>query len=197
MGLFFLLLGPSGVGKGTVMSRFKEDHPEFIYPRSVTTRPMRPGEKEGDMYYFVSQEQFDQYIEQNKLLEWALVHGMHRYGVLKEEVVSALHQGEIVLREVDVAGYQSILKTEVQDRVIAIFILPPSLENLKQRIIQRSPLSEAELAARLEDVEREIEIGKACDYHLVSQENRQENTYREIEQIILNAVKKETHPESV
>lgn len=194
MGLFFLLLGPSGVGKGTVMNMLKQHHPEFVYPRSVTTRPMRSGEKEGDMYYFILPEQFDRYIEQDKLLEWAWVHGTQRYGVLKAEVVAALNEGKTVLREVDVAGYHSILRTEVKDQVIAIFIMPTSLENLKERIVRRSPIDENELAARLDDVAREIEAGKSCDYHVVSHENHQKEVYEEIERIILEKIRESRSP---
>ncbi len=189
-GLFFLIMGPSGVGKGTVMQMLRERHPEFVFPRSMTTRPPRPGEQEGVMYFFVSDEDFDVAIAQEQLLEWAVVHQYQRYGVLRSEVEGPLEQGKVVVREVDVAGWRTIMESSLRDRVVSVFIMPPSPEALKERILKRSPVGEAELAARLLDVALETEAGRSCDYHVVSHENRQDEVYREVEAAIVAEMRK-------
>jgi guanylate kinase len=190
VGKLFLLSGPSGVGKGTVQKMLKEQHPEFIYPLSVTTRIPRPGEKDGEIYHFVSNEQFDQYIQNEELLEWATVHQYDRYGTLKDPIVQALQEGHIVIREVDVQGWKTIGQSEIQGNVVSIFILPPSLEALKQRIIKRAPISPQELDARLQDMTMEMEYAKDYTYRVISEENQQERVYQEVEHIILSEIQK-------
>jgi guanylate kinase len=190
VGKLFLLSGPSGVGKGTVQKMLKEQHPEFIYPLSVTTRIPRPGEKDGEIYHFVSNEQFDQYIQNEELLEWATVHQYDRYGTLKDPIVQALQEGHIVIREVDVQGWKTIGQSEIQGNVVSIFILPPSLEALKQRILKRAPISPQELDARLQDMTVEMEYAKDYTYRVISEENQQERVYQEVEHIILSEIQK-------
>lgn len=186
----FLIIGPSGVGKGTMLSMLRERHSEFVFPLSVTTRKKRLGEKEGEIYNFVTQEQFDNHLKNNDLLEWAVVHKTDRYGILKKEVFDAFKEGKTVVREVDVQGWKSILKTEIAEKTVSIFIMPPSLENLKQRIIKRAPISDDELETRLLDAEMEIKKGVDCDYHPISDENEQEKLYEEIESIIMQEMEK-------
>ena len=185
-GKLFLILGPSGVGKSTVIEMLKERHTDFFYPVSVTTREKRPHERDGNIYFFVSDEQFDQYIDQDDLLEWATIHTLYRSGTRKKEIVDALSEQKTVIREVNIDGGKSILESDIREKVVTIFILPPSLEHIKQRIINRSPLSDEELQARLEDVKMEMEYGETCDYRVVSEENQQEKVYAEIEKIILD-----------
>ncbi len=189
-GKVFLLLGPSGVGKGTIERMLKERHPEFCYPLSVTTRSPRTGEQEGEVYHFVSAADFDAFIAGDKLLEWAVVHQTDRYGILKEPVVEAIEEGRVVIREVDVQGWRKILQSEIADRVVSIFILPPSLALLKQRIVKRSAISEEELGRRLQDVQIEIDAGTTANYHVVSEENMQEKAYAQVERIILDEMQK-------
>ena len=168
----------------------KARHPEFIYPLSVTTRSPRPDEQNGQTYYFVTNQQFDHYIQQGALLEWATVHQYDRYGTLKNPIVQALQEGYIVIREVDVQGWKTIGQSEIQGNVVSIFILPPSLEALKQRILKRAPISPQELDARLQDMTVEMEYAKDYTYRVISEENQQERVYQEVEHIILSEIQK-------
>src|SRR3989338_3507170 len=94
-----LIIGPSGVGKSVILRTLREAHPELHFPRSATTRPRRDGEG-NELYRFVSDEEFDQLIADNQFLEWAIVHGGERYGTLTEEIIPAIEEGKIVVREV-------------------------------------------------------------------------------------------------
>ena len=190
-GKLFLLSGPSGVGKGTVQKMLKEKHPEFIYPLSITTRTPRPGERDGEIYHFISNEQFDHYIQNEELLEWATVHQYDRYGTLKDPILKALTEGNVVIREVDVQGWKTIMQSDIQREVVSIFIRPPSLEALKQRIIQRAPINDKELDARLKDVATEMEYAQEYTHQIISEENQQENVYKEVEEIIVREMKEQ------
>jgi guanylate kinase len=190
VGKLFLLSGPSGVGKGTILTMLKARHPEFIYPLSVTTRSPRPDEKNGQTYYFVTNQQFDHYIQQGALLEWATVHQYDRYGILKAPIMEALQNNKTIIREVDVQGWKTIMQSEIHSDVISIFILPPSLEVLKQRILKRAPISPQELDTRLQDMTMEMEYAKDYTYRVISEENQQERVYQEIEHIILSEIQK-------
>ena len=106
-GKLILIIGPSGVGKSVVLQALKERHPELHFPRSATTRPKREGEGD-DLYHFVSEEEFDRLIEENKVLEWAVVHGGARYGTLVDEIIPSVEEGKVVVREVDVQGFDSV-----------------------------------------------------------------------------------------
>jgi len=180
----FLMLGPSGVGKSTILREVKAKHPEFFFPVSVTTRAPRVGEVDGLQYHFVRSEEFDTYLREDRLLEWAVVHQTDRYGVLKDNVVEALDAGTSVFREVNVEGCAKIRATDLRSRVVTVFIMPPSLEILQARIKARSPISEAELAARMQDVAEEMEYGKTCDYRITSVEGQPELVYRAVEAAI-------------
>ena len=163
---FILVIGPSGVGKGTMLQLLRERHPEVVFPISATTRDPRPGEKEGETYYFISKEDFESKIEENEFLEYACVHGKNYYGTLKKQIVDALDEGKTVVREIDYQGYLSVLKTDLAPRVKSIFILPPSIERLKERIRDRAPISEEELDARMESLQKEIAVAEECDVQL-------------------------------
>jgi guanylate kinase len=191
-GKLFLLMGPSGTGKDTLEKMLKQRHPNFLFPCSVTTRSPRPGEIAGENYYFVSQEQFEQYVHDNALLEWAVIHQTQRSGILARDVLDGLAAGKTVIRQVDVQGWQKILqnRAELRPRLISIFLLPPSLEILEQRIHKRAPITAEELKHRMESIQRELLFASQADYRVVSEENEQEKIYEQIEQIILQEMKK-------
>ncbi|MBT4021195.1 guanylate kinase, partial [Candidatus Peribacteria bacterium] len=99
-GKLVLIIGPSGVGKSVILKKLKERHPELHFPRSATTRQKREGE--GDqLYKFLSDDEFDQLVESQEILEWAIVHEGAKYGTLIEEIVPHIKEGKIVIREVD------------------------------------------------------------------------------------------------
>ena len=98
-GLLVIISGPSGAGKGTVIQHLKEDYPEFIYPISHTTREIRPGEKDGEVYHFISKAKFESGIRKGEFLEFARVHKNNYYGTLKKTIVDALKMGKVIIRE--------------------------------------------------------------------------------------------------
>lgn len=169
--MLFLILGPSGVGKGTQIELLKERHPEYVFPKSITTRQMRPQESQGEPYFFISDEEFDKHIEDNDFLEWAEVHKTARYGTLKKPIEDALEDEKTVIKELDIQGLIQIKKT-IEDKDLelfeknlrAIFIMPPNEKTLIERITKRSKIKEAELHERLESAKKEIEQADICNY---------------------------------
>lgn len=190
-GVFILIIGPSGVGKGTVIAKIKEKHPEFVYPISATTRPQRPNEKEGDVYHFWNKDQFEKAVYDGDFLEWAIVHKDYCYGTLKKPIMEALEAGKVVLRELDVQGFQSIRERLKDENLVTIFISPPSFDALKERILKRGEMEPEVLEKRLESARKELEISKECDHIVVNPEGKVEEAVAEIEGIIKEAIDRE------
>lgn len=190
--MLFLLLGPSGVGKGTQINLLKERHPEYIFPKSITTRKMRPGESQGNPYHFISDEEFDQHIKNGDFLEWAQVHQAARYGTLRKPIEDALQENKTVIKELDIQGLVQIQKTldeggfdELKKRLRSIFIMPPNEETLIKRITQRSEIKERELNARLESARREIAQANLCTSVIeTSEDDSIEEVYNKLLTII-------------
>lgn len=190
--MLFLLLGPSGVGKGTQVNLLKERHPELIFPKSIATRKMRPGESEGNPYHFVSDEKFDELIRENAFLEWAEVHKAARYGTLLEPIETALKQGKTVMKELDIQGLITIKSNLekagnelIKTNLCSIFLMPPDEETLIKRITQRSVIKERELNARMESAKREIQQAGICDVIVETSETDSiEDVYKKLETII-------------
>ncbi len=183
--LLNLLMGVSGSGKGTVMRRLKKEHPEYVYPLSVTTRAMRPNEEDGVQYKFVDMATFERYKSEDMLLEWAQVHDKDFYGVLRAPVEEAIMSGKTVVREVDTQGLESILAGPLGGEVFSIFLLPPSEEVMRDRILRRSALAEEEIERRLESARDEVAIAKElCDVLILSIEGEQDAIYAEVEKAI-------------
>ncbi len=185
-GKLVLIIGPSGVGKSVVLRRLKARHPEFVFPRSATTRERRPDEGD-DLYRFVSDAVFDQLVSQGKVLEWALVHEGARYGTLEEEIVPPMQQGRIVVREVDIQGFHSIRNHPLfslphpRFPLRSVFILPESREQLIERIRRRSPIAEEELKHRIASMDRELADAPLCTARVVNREGKLDETVREVE----------------
>jgi len=151
--LLVILSGPSGVGKDAVLKKMKEGESSFHYAVTATTRPAREGERDGVDYHFLSREKFQQLLERKQFLEWACVYDNY-YGVPRDEITGALKRGTDVMVKVDIQGAESIKK--IMPRAISIFLMPPSLEELAQRIKQRHSETPARLALRLQKAEEEI-----------------------------------------
>ncbi|RPF49296.1 guanylate kinase [Thermodesulfitimonas autotrophica] len=165
-GLLLVLSGPSGVGKGTICRRLIERDPTLYLSISMTTRPPRIGEKEGKDYFFVSEERFLQLIAQDELLEWARVYSYY-YGTPLGPVVEARTAGRDVVLEIDVQGGFKV-REKVPDSIL-IFILPPSLEELRARLTQRGTESGAAVEERLRWAQKELSFYRNYDYAIVNE----------------------------
>jgi guanylate kinase len=190
--MLFLIIGPSGVGKGTVVSLLKKNHsqnPQFFFPITATTRLPRPREVDGVDYYFLSREVFEKKIAEGEFLEHAFVHKKDFYGLPKATVMLALKEGKAVVREIDIQGFESIRKILSAREIVSLFLLPPSLEILEERIRKRSDLPETEVRRRMESAKQEIALSKECDFLLYSEDGNPEKTANEIERIITEKMK--------
>lgn len=164
-GRLFVLAGPSGVGKGTLRSRALANIDDLTYSISCTTRAPRAGEREGRDYRFVSRRDFEDRIAQGLFLEHASVHGNY-YGTLREDVEREIEAGRDVLLEIDVQGAGQI-KEQIPDSVL-IFVSPPSLEVLEQRLRQRKTETEETIRTRLENAKEEMERVSEYDYNILN-----------------------------
>jgi guanylate kinase len=163
-----VLTGPSGVGKGTVVTRLLRQHPEVWLSVSVTTRPPRPGEQHGVNYWFISDGEFDALVASDALLEWALVHGLHRYGTPRQPVLTALGDGRACLLELDLAGARRVRQTMPEAR--SVFLMPPDRSELERRLRGRGTEGEAELARRFRTAEEELAAASEFDTVIVNED---------------------------
>lgn len=163
-GNLFVMTGASGVGKGTIRGRLLEYH-RMYYSISMTTRPPRAGEKNGVDYYFVSKPEFEAKIAQNGFLEHALYVDDY-YGTPREPVESALSRGQDVLLEIEVQGALQV--AEAMPEAILVFIIPPSLSELRRRLLVRGTDSLEKIHKRLKRAEEEIRLAYKFKYVLVN-----------------------------
>lgn len=167
-GLLIVLSGPSGVGKGTVRKAlFAQDDVDFQYSISMTTRKPREGEVDGVDYFFKTREEFEQLIRENKLLEWAEYVGNY-YGTPIDYVEKTLNEGKDVFLEIEVQGALQVKKAFPEG--LFIFLMPPSLDELKNRIVTRGTESEDLINNRMKVAKEEIEMMHAYDYVVVNDE---------------------------
>lgn len=164
-GKLIVLTGPSGVGKGTLVQILRQRHPELYLSISATTRSPRPGEEEGEHYYFVSRSDFEKMIASNNLLEWAEFTGNY-YGTLRLPVEQKLAQGKTILLEIELEGAKQI-KISMPD-ALRIFILPPSFSALEKRLRDRATDSEAAITRRLKRAQIEIDAAKEFDLQIIN-----------------------------
>lgn len=158
--------GPSGVGKGTIRNKlFEKNDLNLFYSVSMTTRKPRPGEVDGSDYYFVTREEFDKNIASGNLLEWAEFVG-NRYGTPKDKVEKMREEGKNVLLEIEVNGTSQVLQKV--DDVISIFILPPSLKELENRIRGRSTETEEVIQERLAKATKELDFQKQYKFKVIN-----------------------------
>lgn len=170
-GVLYVVSGPSGVGKTSIIELTLKKVKNIVFSVSCTTRPKRPGEIDGKDYFFVSEPSFMKMVENGEFLEWAVVHNYY-YGTLKKFVEEQLENGKNVLLDIDVQGAMTVMK-KAGDAVY-IFIAPPSFEELKQRLVKRGTEDKANLERRLEDAKRELSFIPQFEYLIVN-ENLQES----------------------
>lgn len=156
-----VLAGPTAVGKGTVVQSLRARHPQLVVSVSATTRAPRPGEIDGVHYHFLSDAQFDDLVASGGMLEWAVVHGHHRYGTPRGPVEDALARGEDVLLEIDLDGARQVRQSMPDAHFV--FLAPPSWEVLVARLEGRGTENEEERRRRLETAKVELAAEEEFD----------------------------------
>lgn len=173
-GLLLVLSGPSGAGKGNLRPGLLEAFPDMRFCVSATTRRPRPGEVDGVHYHFLTRDDFENRISRDQFLEWATVYGNY-YGTPKEPVERALAEGKIVLLEKDMQGAVQLKKKFPQG--VFVFVLPPSMEELRRRLVGRGTESPQDIQRRWENAARELEYLDQYDYAVVN-DNLEDATAR-------------------
>jgi guanylate kinase len=165
-GLLLVVSGPAGVGKGTINEALIQRHEDMRMSVSATTRAPRPGEIDGVHYFFKDEETFMRMIDNNEFLEYMRVYDMSYYGTPKSFVLDELHAGRSVILEIDVEGGMNA-KRVFPDAVL-VFIAPPSMIQLKERLIGRRTETEEQIERRFETAFKEVELARAYDYVVVN-----------------------------
>jgi guanylate kinase len=166
--IFFVVTGPSGVGKTTVMERLLEGDDRLTYSISHTTREARPDETHGEDYYFVGESEFENLQEKDGFLEWAEIYGDY-YGTSRQEVAKIRKKGLDPFLDIDVQGAAQ-LRNDPELEAVFIFLAPPSLEELKRRITGRGAESSETIRKRLRVAEEEINRIREFDYLVVNED---------------------------
>jgi len=186
MSKVFVVSAPSGAGKTTIVHNVLSELPEIEFSVSATTRKKRNFEVDGKDYFFLSEVEFKEKIEANEFVEWETFYGYY-YGTLKSYINSRIEDGKSVLLEVDVKGALKI-KEEYPDAVM-IFILPPSIDELERRLVNRKTESETDLKKRVERAKMEIEFQTYFEHKVVN--NILEDAREKVFNIISNELTKE------
>ena len=161
-----VLAGPTAVGKGTVVTELRRRHPDLFVSISATTRKPRPGEVDGVHYYFVSAEEFDSLVATGQMLEWALVHGTHRYGTPRGPVQAQLDAGRSALLEIDLAGARQVRESMPSAQLV--FVMPPSWNELVARLTGRRTEDIREQERRLATARTEMDAAGEFDHVIVN-----------------------------
>lgn len=164
-GILFVVSSPSGGGKGTLIRSVLDVVPNLSYSVSYTTRAPRNGEVNGREYFFVNRQKFEEMIKAGEFLEWACVHG-NLYGTSSRQLAEETAEGLDIILEVDVQGAESVRKLELDS--VSIFILPPSYEILRQRLIARGTDTAEELQVRLRNAPKEISHYTDFNYIIIN-----------------------------
>jgi guanylate kinase len=182
-GLVFVLSGPSGVGKSTLIERLKLDGFPISQCVTATTRPRRQGEEHGIHYYFVSDSEYDALLEAGQFLEHAVVHNLYRYGIPLQSIREGLRRGQDVILAPDVQG-ASTVRWKLPN-AITVFLRPMVLDELVPRLAARGTESELERRIRLATAEREMQRLSEYDYVIVNQRDRLDEAVSDLKAIIV------------
>ena len=164
-GKTFIICGPSGVGKGTVVARLMASDPTLYFSVSATTRTPRPGEVDGKHYHFLTQEQFDQWIKEDMFLEYAEFVG-NRYGTPRQYIDKAMEQGRDVILDIEIQGAEQV--HQKRPDAVRIFIAPPSWDELERRLIGRGTEDMDKVRSRLQRGKDEFLVAKDFDYFVIN-----------------------------
>jgi guanylate kinase len=179
VGHVFVITGPSGVGKGTLIRGLLERVPGLELSVSATTRPPRPGERDGVDYHFLSDEEFDRGVAKGEFVEHARYSG-HQYGTLRSELERRLAEGAGVVLEIEVQGARQI--RAAMPEAVQVFIAPPSVEALRARLVGRGTDAPADVEARLATALEELEAEREFEYVVVN--DRLEQATEELAEIV-------------
>lgn len=164
-GALIVFSGPSGVGKGTLMSAFLAKNPKVVYSVSATTREPRAGEQDGVNYHFISKEKFLRCVEDGRMLEYACYNGNY-YGTLRDAVLEQIEKGNSVILEIEVQGALQISK--LYPKALTIFVMPPSFEELRTRLLKRHTETPEEIERRLCVARKEMQQAADYDYIVIN-----------------------------
>ena len=177
-GCLYIVSGPSGTGKGTVCKVLAEDENVFL-SISSTTREVRTGEVEGVTYNYISKNSFEEMISSDTMLEWAVYSGNY-YGTPRKDVEKMLNEGKNVILEIEVQGAFKV--KEIFPETVMIFVVPPSMKELKKRLTERGRESESQIMVRMETARRELELAPRYDYVIIN--DTLENCVEEMRDVI-------------
>jgi guanylate kinase len=193
-GLVFVLSGPSGVGKSTLIEALKRDGFPITHCVTATTRPRREGEQHGVHYYFLTDDEYDACLAEDQFLEHAVVHNLYRYGIPLRCVQEGLRAGRDLIMAPDVQGARTVRGK--LPNAITIFLLPHTLDELPPRLAARGTENPEERRIRLETAKREIELVNEFDYVVINQQDRLHEALADLKAII-TAERLRVHPRTV
>ena len=180
-GLLFVVSGPSGAGKDTLVDALRAQMPRLRYSVSATTRPPRPGENQGEHYFFLTREEFESMRGSNGFLEWREYNG-YLYGTPRDYVVRTLTQGYDLIMKPEVNGALAI-KSAYPDAVL-IFLVPDRFSHLRERLLARRTETNEEIARRLEIAREEMKSIRDFDYIVINEQGRSEDAIRDLQAIL-------------
>jgi len=180
-GLLFVVSGPSGAGKDTLVEALRAQRPALRYSVSTTTRPRRPEEREGEHYFFVSDREFDRLRQEGGLLEWREYNG-NLYGTPRDYVERSLTEGYDLVMKPEVNGALAV-KAAYRDAVL-IFLVPDRFSNLRERLLARRTETNEEIARRLEIAQQELKFIRRFDYIVVNAQDRPQEAARDLDAIL-------------
>lgn len=162
-GKFIAILGPSGSGKSTLINMLIDKYPKLKFAISCTTREIRDHEKQGVNYFYLTNKEFEEKLNNNDLLEHAFVHSKFYYGLLKSTVLDSLKNGDILIKDIEFKGLFQLKKILGVTNFKSIFIMPPSKDEIIKRLNQRAHINYDELKKRLDSIDNEMNLKSECD----------------------------------
>lgn len=194
-GLLFIVSGPAGSGKGTVVNALVKNHPEIFLSVSATTRKPRPGEVHGVHYYYISKEEFEERISNGRMLEYTTYSGNY-YGTPLKEIEEAMEKGKDIILEIEVDGGMQV-KEKLPDSAVTVMLTPPNKEVLETRLRGRGTETEEVIKWRLERAKEEILLLPEYDYSVVNEDGKSDECAETLYRIIEAEHQKTKHTKNI